>query len=246
MIIQLRPCALYDSSVNICASPIWHSTCKAFSRARISAVWARRCHAAANPVARVKSAGRIDAVPVQRHHVWRICCISNEDRGGPRRQARVTVALAFEGASGSAGRTESTSTRKRQTLSAAQLAIACEYGFAIWPKLRGEVLRRQAGTEPDAGAETAPGPEIGSASESAPKSWQQMRQWCARLLRARTGQGVAAWNERIAAGPAQNRADEQALRVRSRSTTEVRCRRGARPLGRTDGGPWRSVVGTAR
>jgi hypothetical protein len=34
--------------------------------------------------------------------------------------------------------------------------------------------------------------------------------------------------------------------LRSRSTTEVRCRRGARPLGRTDDGPWRSVVGTAR
>jgi hypothetical protein len=39
-----------------------------------------------------------------------------------------------------------------------------------------------------------------------------MREWCARLLQARTGQGVTAWNERIAAGTPQNRADEPALR----------------------------------
>jgi len=31
-------------------------------------------------VARVRSAGRIDAVSVQRHNVWRIRCTSNEDR----------------------------------------------------------------------------------------------------------------------------------------------------------------------
>src|SRR5215813_5713220 len=105
---------------------------------------------------------------------------------------------------------------QKQSLSAAQLAIAREYGFASWPKLRAEVLRRQAGTEPDAGAvaiaETAPSTETASASESAPKSWQDMREWCARLLESRTGQGVAAWNERIAAGTPHNRADEPALR----------------------------------
>jgi hypothetical protein len=99
---------------------------------------------------------------------------------------------------------------QQRTLSAAQLVIAREYGFASWPKLRAEVLRRQAGAEPDAGAETASSPE--TATGSAPKSWQEMREWCARLLEARTGQGVAAWNERIAAGPPANRAGEPALR----------------------------------
>src|SRR5215813_10276655 len=106
---------------------------------------------------------------------------------------------------------------REQTLSAAQLAIAREYGFASWPKLRAEVLRRRAGTGPAAGAvavaETAPSPETASATESAPQSWEEMREWCARLLESRTGQGVAAWNERIAAGILQNRADEPALRT---------------------------------
>jgi hypothetical protein len=94
-----------------------------------------------------------------------------------RRQARELLRAAAAGDEQALGRISLVS--QKQTLSAAQLAIAREYGFASWPKLRAEVLRRQAGTEPDAGAETAPGPEIGSASESAPKSWQQMRQWCA-------------------------------------------------------------------
>lgn len=51
------------------------------------------------------------------------------------------------------------------------------------------------------------------AAEPAPKSWQEMREWCARLLQARTGQDVAAWNERIAAGAPDNRADALALRA---------------------------------
>jgi Family of unknown function (DUF5990)/Domain of unknown function (DUF5655) len=101
---------------------------------------------------------------------------------------------------------------QKQTLSAAQLAIAREYGFASWPRLRAEVVRRQAGTEPDTGAKSAPSPDT-PATESAPKSWPEMREWCARMLQARTGQGVAAWNERIAAGTAQNRAGEPALRT---------------------------------
>jgi hypothetical protein len=99
---------------------------------------------------------------------------------------------------------------QKQTLSAAQLAIAREHGFASWPKLRAEILRRRAGTEPDAVAVAATGTEPDAGP--APKSWQQMRQWCARLLASRTGQGVAAWNERIAAGAPQSRADEPALR----------------------------------
>src|SRR5260370_1439089 len=138
---------------------------------------------------------------------------------GPHRRGRASLTLAFEGASGSAGRTESTFTSTRQTwttpgtmivsqpdadsgwrrrrimstlpgrpdldqlrhqarellraaaasdeealrrirvvsekqtLSAAQLAIAREHGFPSWPKLRAEVLRRQAATRPDTGTE---------------------------------------------------------------------------------------------
>jgi hypothetical protein len=45
---------------------------------------------------------------------------------------------------------------EKQTLSAAQLAIAREYGFPSWPKLRAEVLRRQAYTGPDAGTMAVP------------------------------------------------------------------------------------------
>src|SRR5690348_7795284 len=45
----------------------------------------------------------------------------------------------------------------RQTLSAAQLAIAREHGFASWPRLRAEVLRRLA-AEPDAGSQAGAGP----------------------------------------------------------------------------------------
>jgi len=95
---------------------------------------------------------------------------------------------------------------QKHTLSAAQLAIAREYGFASWPKLRAEVLRRHAS------AENAPSPETVPVTESAPKSWQEMREWCARLLESRTGQDLAAWNQRIAARNPQDRADEPALR----------------------------------
>lgn len=48
-----------------------------------------------------------------------------------------------------------------------------------------------------------------------PKSWQEMRDWCASLLRTRTGQDVTAWNERISAEGQANpavRADEKSLR----------------------------------
>jgi Family of unknown function (DUF5990)/Domain of unknown function (DUF5655) len=115
-----------------------------------------------------------------------------------RRQARQLLRDAAAHDEQALGRIRAVS--QKQTLSAAQLAIAREHGFPSWPKLRAEVLRRQVGTEPDA------------ATETAPKSWQEMREWCASLLESRTGQSVAAWNERIAAGAPENRADEPALR----------------------------------
>ena len=127
-----------------------------------------------------------------------------------RRQARELLRAAAAGDERALRRIRVVS--QQQTLSAAQLAIAREYGYPTWPKLRAEVLRRQAGTEPDAGAETAASPETAPAAGSAPRSWQELCEWCARLLQARTGQGVAAWNERIAAATLQNRADEAALR----------------------------------
>lgn len=127
-----------------------------------------------------------------------------------RRQARELLRAAVASDEQALRRIRAVS--QHQTLSAAQLAIAREYGYPSWPKLRAEVLRRRAGTEPGDGAESEQSPDTASATDSAPKSWQEMRQWCARLLESRTGQGVAAWQERIAAGTPPNRADEPALR----------------------------------
>src|SRR5215469_16130678 len=133
---------------------------------------------------------------------------SRPDLDQLRRQARELLRAAAASDEAASRRIRAVS--QKQTLSAAQLAIARQYGFPSWPKLRAEVLRRQASTEPEVPATSSP--ETAAATESAPKSWQEMREWCARLLESRTGQGVAAWNERIAAGTPQDRADEPALR----------------------------------
>src|SRR5262249_2677678 len=103
-----------------------------------------------------------------------------------RRQARELLRAAAASDEQALGRIRAVS--QKQTLSAAQLAIAREYGYPSWPKLRAEVLRRQVGTEPDTGAETAPSPETAPATGSAPKSWQEMPRWGAHLLEPRTGQ----------------------------------------------------------
>jgi hypothetical protein len=55
-------------------------------------------------------------------------------------------------------------------------------------------------------------PETAPAAKPAVRSWQEMREWCACLLESRTGQNVAAWNERIADGTPENRTDAPALR----------------------------------
>src|SRR5262250_404645 len=87
-----------------------------------------------------------------------------------RRQARELLRAAAAGDEQALGRIRAVS--QKQTLSAAQLAIAREYGFASWPKLRAEVLRRRADTGPGAGAvavaETAPGPGTAPAAGSGP------------------------------------------------------------------------------
>ena len=71
-----------------------------------------------------------------------------------RRQARELHRAATDGDEDSVRRVRAVSARF--TLSAAQLAIAREYGFASWPKLRTEVARRRAaaddpGPDPSAG-----------------------------------------------------------------------------------------------
>ena len=101
---------------------------------------------------------------------------------------------------------------QQQTLAAAQLAIAREYGFASWPKLRAEVLRRQGGIEPDAGARgRRPSPDrvrqrvgaevlAGDAPVVRPPAPGAHRPGRSRLERADRRR------------PPQNRAGEQALR----------------------------------
>jgi hypothetical protein len=69
-----------------------------------------------------------------------------------RRQARELLRAAIANDEEALHRIRAVS--EKQTLAAAQLAIAREYGFASWPKLRAEVLRRQAagpGAGPGAG-----------------------------------------------------------------------------------------------
>ena len=107
-------------------------------------------------------------------------------------------------------------------LSAAQLAIAREYGFASWPKLKVEVERRRAqavtgvGKNEDPAREDHTDEESATVAEPGPaaapplKSWKEMREWAASLLLTRTGQDVAAWNRRVAAA---GLGDEQALRA---------------------------------
>src|SRR5580693_5375073 len=67
-----------------------------------------------------------------------------------RRQARQLLRDAAAHDEHALGRIRAVS--QKQTLSAAQLAIAREHGFPSWPKLRAEVLRRQTDTGTDAGA----------------------------------------------------------------------------------------------
>lgn len=121
-----------------------------------------------------------------------------------RRQARELHRAAADGDEDSVRRVRAVSARF--TLSAAQLAIARQYGFASWPKLRAEVARRRAAAD-DARPDT---PDTPASPAGSPKSWQEMRDWCARLLWSRTGQDVAAWTERITAAGLP---DEQSLRA---------------------------------
>ncbi len=126
-----------------------------------------------------------------------------------RRQARELYRAALGGDAHALRRLRQVSV----TLPAAQLAIARAYGFASWPQLKAEVEHRLAqpaslaGEAAEAGAQQAvPEP----AAVPPPKSWREMRDWAAHLLRSRTGQDVGAWNRRVARAGLP---DEQALRA---------------------------------
>jgi len=80
---------------------------------------------------------------------------------------------------------------KPMTLSAAQLAVAREYGFPSWTRLKAEVDRRRSILKPEV------------------RTWQGMRDWSAQLLERATGKDVAAWNRVIAR---RGFANESALR----------------------------------
>ncbi|HEX6453788.1 MAG TPA: DUF5990 family protein [Trebonia sp.] len=133
-----------------------------------------------------------------------------------RRQARELLRAA--GASEAEALRRIQAVSEKRTLSAAQLAIAREYGFPSWPKLRAEVLRRRASGETSSGASASRevlATDGKPATGTTPKSWREMRDWCARLLHDRTGRDVPAWNELIAAENRANPeigADEAALR----------------------------------
>jgi hypothetical protein len=125
-----------------------------------------------------------------------------------RRRARELLHAAAAGDQRAFGRIQAVS--EKVTLSAAQLVIAREHGFPSWPKLRAEVLRRRAVTG-EMSPEVTPVKDS-AAREATPKSWQEMRNRCARLLESRTGQDVASWNERIAAESSAVRAGQRSLR----------------------------------
>jgi hypothetical protein len=147
-----------------------------------------------------------------------------------RRQARELHRAAAGGDAHALGRLRPVS--DKVTLSAAQLAIARDYGFPSWPRLKAEAERRRAeavpglalpdgdgaqasdraqadeGDRPGGPARPAPGDPADGAAPPV-KSWEEMRDWAARLLQSRTGEDVQAWNRRIAEA---GLADEQALR----------------------------------
>jgi len=79
-----------------------------------------------------------------------------------RRQARELLRAAAANDEEALRRIRAVS--EKQTLAAAQLAIAREHGFPSWPKLRAAVLCRQAGTGPD--ADTVAVPETAVTAET--------------------------------------------------------------------------------
>lgn len=90
--------------------------------------------------------------------------------------------------------------RKSTTLAAAQLALARDYGFPSWARLKQEVERRRGVSRPS--NKTATTPMV--------RSWESMREWMAQLLLKRTGADVEEWKQRI---EGHKPTDEAALRA---------------------------------
>lgn len=88
---------------------------------------------------------------------------------------------------------------KSTTLTSAQLAVAREYGFPSWARLKAEVERRRL----------RPLPAKSEPPRPVMKTWQGMREWMAELVEKRSGQGVEAWKRRMAG---HRFSDEPALR----------------------------------
>lgn len=128
-----------------------------------------------------------------------------------RRQARELYRAALGGDARALRRLRQVS--GTVALPAAQLAIARAYGFPSWPELKAEVEHRRAQAASPAGEAAGAGAEQAAPRPAAvppPKSWREMRDWAAHLLRSRTGQDVTAWNRRVAEAGLP---DEQALRA---------------------------------
>jgi Family of unknown function (DUF5990) len=118
-----------------------------------------------------------------------------------RRQARELHRAAQGGDAGALRRLRRVS--DKVTLSAAQLALARDYGFPSWRRLRDEVEhRRSLLDQPERDA-------AGPVPLPPARSWREVREWSAELLRSHTGEDVAAWNGRVAA---TGLGDEQSVR----------------------------------
>ena len=100
-----------------------------------------------------------------------------------RRQAKELLRAAKTGDKGALRRIRSSS--KADTLAAAQLALARQYGFKSWASLKQEVERRMR-------------PSTAPATRPMVRSWESMREWMVGLLQRRTGKTVATWNHAIA------------------------------------------------
>jgi len=124
-----------------------------------------------------------------------------------RRQARELARAAQAGDAAALGRLRRVS--DKVTLSTAQLALAREYGFPSWRRLRDEVEHRRS--LPDQPERDAAGPVPPPPVPPVPpvRSWREVREWSAELLRTRTGEDVTAWNSRVAG---TGLADEQSVR----------------------------------
>jgi hypothetical protein len=118
-----------------------------------------------------------------------------------RRQARELHRAAQGGDADALRRVRRVS--DKVTLSTAQLALAREYGFPSWRRFRDEVEHRR--TLPDQLERDATGP----VPPPPVRSWREVREWSAGLLRSRTGEDVAAWNSRVAE---TGLGDEQSVR----------------------------------